>query len=278
MGLFSDRRLIIATKHKKEDIIGPRVAEVLGVLPFVPKDFDTDQFGTFTGEIERSTDALVAARLKCMMAMDEFGCDLAISSEGSFGMHPSYFFIPCNDELIMLKDRKNGIEIIGRALSTETNFDGQTCSSEDELVDFAQRAGFPEHALILRRNRSSIDYLTKGITAWDVLIKHFRAIIECYPQAFVETDMRAMYNPKRRVVIASATEDLLIKANTTCEKCGMPGFGLTSINKGLPCACCGGPTRSPVSFVHSCTVCGHSEKRPSPNSHEDPMYCDYCNP
>lgn len=278
MNLFSGRRLIIATRHKKEDIIGPRIADVLGVLPFVPKDFNTDQFGTFTGEIGRSTDALVTARLKCMMAMEETGCDLAISSEGSFGMHPSHYFIPCNEELIMLKDKKNDLEVIGKSLSTETNFDGKICSSENELVDFAHRTGFPKHALILRNDKHSTDYLFKGITRWDILIEKFKEITQHHSRAFVETDMRAMFNPKRRLVIAAATEDMLAKANSICQKCGMPGFGLTRVISGLPCEWCLAPTKSPILFVHSCQLCGYSQELPSIKLHESPQYCDSCNP
>lgn len=278
MNLFSGRRLIIATKHKKEAIIGPRVSEFLGVLPFVSSEFDTDQFGTFTGEIERKTDALATARMKCLMAMQKTCCDLAIASEGSFGMHPSYYFISCNEELIMLKDKKHDLEIVGRALSTDTNFDGKICSSENDLIDFANRTGFPEHALILRNGKDSIEYLFKGITRWDILFEKFKEITRHYPHAFVETDMRATYNPKRRLVIATATEDMLAKANSICQKCGMPGFGLTRVISGLPCEWCLAPTKSPVLFVHSCQMCGYSEELPSIKSHESPQYCDSCNP
>lgn len=69
MNLFLGRRLVIATKHQKETIIGPRVESKLGALPFVPKNLDTDVLGTFTGEIERSSDPLSTARQKCEMAM-----------------------------------------------------------------------------------------------------------------------------------------------------------------------------------------------------------------
>ncbi len=69
MNLFSGRKLVIATKHKKEKIIGPLAASRLGVLPVVPAGLDTDQLGTFTGEIERPADPLTTARKKCEMAM-----------------------------------------------------------------------------------------------------------------------------------------------------------------------------------------------------------------
>lgn len=278
MNLFSGRNLIIATKHNKEAIIGPRVSKVLGVLPFTSSELDTDQFGTFTGEIERKADAFATARLKCLMAMEKTGCDLAIASEGSFGTHPIYGFISCNEELILLKDKEHDLEIVGRALSTDTNFDGKVCSSENDLIDFAKRTGFPDHALILRNDRDSTEYLFKGITRWDVLFRKFTEITQRYPYAFVETDMRAMYNPRRREVIATATDDMLAKANSTCQTCGMPGFGLTRVVSGLPCEWCLAPTKSPVLFIHSCQSCGCSKEFPSTKSYESPQYCDSCNP
>lgn len=279
MNLFSGRKLVIATKHQKENIIGPRVASKLGVLPMVANDFDTDQFGTFTGEIERSLDALATARRKCERAMEISGCDLAISSEGSFGMHPTLIFIPCNEELVMLKDRKNDLEIVGKKLSTDTNFDGQICRSEDELCAFAEKCGFPEDALILRNYQNSNEFIRKGIQHWDELKNTFQKLITSNAQAFIETDMRSMYNSKRRTVIAEATEMMIINALSCCKKCSTPGFGVTDIIRGLPCELCGSPTQSVKAFIYSCQKCDYTETRSETNKpFESPKYCNYCNP
>ena len=48
--MFKGRTLLIATKHQKEQIISPIFEKELGVRCFVPDHFDTDIFGTFTGE------------------------------------------------------------------------------------------------------------------------------------------------------------------------------------------------------------------------------------
>lgn len=53
MNSFSQRKLVIATKHHKEKVIAPLIEKVLGVECFVGKNFDTDTLGTFTGEVER---------------------------------------------------------------------------------------------------------------------------------------------------------------------------------------------------------------------------------
>ena len=121
---FKGRRLLIATRHGKEAVIAPVLEEALGVRCIVPDNYDTDRFGTFTGEIPRAHDPVGTARLKCETAMDEYGLDLAVASEGSFGAHPSISFVPCNEELLVLIDRRNNLEIIARELSLETNMAG----------------------------------------------------------------------------------------------------------------------------------------------------------
>jgi hypothetical protein len=44
---------------------------------------------------------------------------------------------------------------------------------------------------------------------------------------YVETDMRAMYNPSRMTVIQNATKKLVEKINSCCPNCNIPGFGIT---------------------------------------------------
>ncbi|MCA6075041.1 DUF6671 family protein [Fulvivirga sedimenti] len=279
MDFFKGRRLVIATKHQKEIIIGPKAASRLGVLPFVPEDFDTDVLGTFSGEVPRESDPLSTARRKCELAMELTGCDLAIASEGSFGAHPAYVFIPGNEEIVMLKDLKNDLEIVGKKLSTDTNFGGEVCRNQEELEAFAIKSGFPDHALIIRNAQDSAETIFTGINSWDNLRSKFQNIMGRYGDAFIETDMRAMYNPKRMKVIGEATDNLLELALTSCSECETPGYGITDVVKGLPCDLCGAPTQSIKSYIYSCKKCGHREIRPNPHkSVESPQYCDFCNP
>ena len=96
--------------------------------------------------------------------MDLTGCDLVLASEGSFGAHPAAFFLPANEEWLLLIDRKHQLEIHARHLSTATNFAGQEFSSLEELDAFASKVGFPSHGLILRRSKDELDGILKGIT------------------------------------------------------------------------------------------------------------------
>ena len=76
MEIFDGRKLVIATKHKKENVIAPLLEQYLSVKCIVPEDFDTDELGTFTGEIERKDDALSTVRQKCLLAMEQTQVEL----------------------------------------------------------------------------------------------------------------------------------------------------------------------------------------------------------
>ena len=278
--MFKGRNLIIATKHGKEEVIAPIVEKELGVKCFVSLDLNTDLFGTFTGEIERKDDPVTSARNKCFTAMELTNCDLAIASEGSFGPHPSLFFIPADDEILVLIDKKNGLEIIAREISTESNFNGSEIKTEKELSAFAAITNFPSHGLILRKSKNENGDIVKGITSAEQLSTVFFKLMNDFGTAFVETDMRAMYNPTRMKIIASATKKLIKKINSFCPVCNMPGFGITDAKEGLPCELCNFPTRSTISYIYSCQKCSYTkeDKYPKGKQTEDPMYCDYCNP
>ena len=131
--IFKGRKLIVATKHGKEKVIAPILEKELNVHCFIDSTFDSDVFGTFTGEVERLEDPIAVLRTKCLAAMQANNCDLGIASEGSFGAHPSFFFVPADDELMVLIDTKNEVEIIARLLTADTNFDGQEVKNLKDL-------------------------------------------------------------------------------------------------------------------------------------------------
>jgi hypothetical protein len=278
--MFKGRNLLIATKHKKEKVIAPILEKELGVKCFVAANLDTDKLGTFTGEVERESDPITTDRNKCLMAMELANCDLAIASEGSFGPHPSIFFAHADDEFLLLIDTKNNLEIIARELTTDTNFNGAIVNTISELQDFAIKAKFPSHALILKKSKDDFYEMTKGITDWEVLTTAFNKIISSNSSAYIETDMRAMNNPTRMLAIEKATEKLIAKIKNNCPGCNTPGFGITAIQEGLLCSLCNSPTKSILSHIYTCQKCDFMQevKYPNQKQSEDPMYCDFCNP
>lgn len=278
--MFKGRKLLIATKHKKEKIIAPLVAESLQVECFVSEEFDTDTLGTFTGEVERKDGPLATVRNKCLKAMELYQCDLGIASEGSFGPHPSLFFLSANEEILIFIDRQHDLEIIARETSTETNFDGEEIRTEDQLIRFAERAQFPSHALILCKAKTAKTEMIKDITDWNHLKNSFRQIMERYGSVYVETDMRAMYNPTRMKVIERTAQKLMEKIKSCCPECNTPGFGVTEAKAGLPCKWCHSPTRSTLCHIYQCQKCAFTKEvlYPHDRTTEDPGYCDICNP
>ncbi len=278
--MFTGRRLLVATKHKKEMVLSPLLEKALAVQCFTDDRLDTDLLGTFTGEVERIDDPLTTARKKIERGMELTGCDLAVASEGSFGPHPSLVFVPANDELVLFIDKKNNLEVIGRSLSAETNFSGCLVSNLDELREFARRVQFPSHALIVRESEKGTTHIIKGVSSWKQLEDRCNELFEKQGQAYVETDMRALYNPSRMKVIGKAAEQLIAKLCSHCPQCNFPGFAVTDVVAGLPCQLCEMPTRSTLSYIYRCQHCSFTKKEQFPNGKqmEDPMYCDHCNP
>lgn len=219
--VFQGRTLVIATMHGKEQVIAPALQTHLGVETIVPQGFNSDRFGTFTGEIKRSGNQLEAARAKVQAAMTQTGVDLGIASEGSFGAHPSIPFVQSNLELLVLVDRKHGYEIRGHHRTSETNMDGKLVSSVEEALDFAHKIGFPDHGIIVRKNDrldQPISELYKNISteAELVAIVHKLLADPHSDRIFVETDMRAHRNPTRMKAIAKAVEDLIQNVLSLC--------------------------------------------------------------
>ena len=277
---FQNRKLIIATKHGKESVIAPLVKKYLGSICFVDENFDTDLLGTFTGEIERRQDVISTVRQKCLKAMELNNCDLGIASEGSFGPHPTVFFSSADEEFLIFIDKKNNLEIIVKELSTETNFNGKEIKNEAELLQFAELVQFPSHGIILRKSPHENDSINKGITNVIDLKETFHQLSKKFQSIYAETDMRAMYNPSRLKVINKTAKKLVEKINSLCPECNMPGFGITSSKKGLPCSLCHLPTRSVLSYISVCEHCSFAQEKMIPHlvEVEDPMYCDFCNP
>ena len=279
-GFFEGRTLVIASMHRKEEVLKPLLEQGLGITVQVAEGLNTDLLGTFSGEIARLADPLTTARKKCELAMKLTGCDLVLASEGSFGPHPAAFFLPANEEWLLLVDRKNNLEIHARHLSLETNFSGQEFHSIEELEAFASKAGFPSHGLILRRSKDELEGLLKGITDPDQLRTAALQLLENQGSGYIETDMRAMFNPSRMKVIGETAQLLLQKLNSHCPSCQLPGFAVTSSESGLPCSLCGTPSSAALAHLLVCSQCQHQEKVLFPHGKktEDPQYCQVCNP
>lgn len=277
--LFSGRPLLIATMHNKEKVIGPVLENAIGIKPVVANGFDTDRFGTFSGEVIRESHAHNTARLKCLEALRIGQYDLGIASEGSFGPHPDIPFIAADEEILVFIDLRHQLEISVRHIDCETNFRQSEISDYDTLQKFALDIGFPEHGIIFRKDSYSKNTLYKDCMDWRDLKTQFEHYSQHYGTFTVETDMRAMRNPTRMKVIERACEKLKDKILSLCPRCSSPGYAVVDVVRGLPCQQCLFPTRTIKNLVYQCQSCGHQETKPNHGkAYEDPMYCDICNP
>jgi len=278
--IFGGRNLVIATRHQKEQVLRPIMESQLGVQVLLPENLDTDDFGTFSGEVEREGSPLDTARRKCIAAHELTGESLVLASEGSFGAHPVLGFIPADEELLLLKDFRNQIEYKAKVISTQTNFGGNDYYEWEHVLYFASQVNFPSHGLILRASKEDYSEIHKGITSWDRLKESFHHFHRKYRRVYVETDMRALYNPTRMKVIAEAGTKLISVIHSFCPVCEGPGYDVREVIRGLPCGLCQTPTQSAKAHVYVCPHCGHSETRVASEKklQEDPMFCDTCNP
>lgn len=278
---FVDRLAILATMHRKETVIASILERELGVTVSVPAAFDTDRFGTFTRDIKRPANQIDTAILKAKAALELTGETLAIASEGSFVPHPTLPYLPCNREIIVLVDQQNDLQLVGEAVSIETNFNHATITNLEAAQAFAQQVQFPSHGLIVMPDSETVysSNIVKGITNETDLINTINQMLEEYGQAHIETDMRAMYNPSRMKVIEQATQNLAKKAKQHCPQCNLLGFDIVEYVRGLPCALCYSPTEQVLAAIYHCQRCDFQQQNLFPYQREaDPAQCQYCNP
>jgi hypothetical protein len=282
-GPYEGATFLLTTKHAKSLAIGPAIWRHLGAS-VLEQLADTDQLGTFSGEVERQGSALESARRKCEWGLGLTGssAEIGLASEGSFGPHPAIPFLPCDHEILYFIDRKRGFHLHVESLSEKTNYQMMGVSTWDELHDFAQRANFPSHALILRPEDRTRQPLFKGIMDESELQSAFEHCSKVAPsdKVWVETDMRAHLNPTRMIVIAELAEVLARRLAALCPSCHAPGWGKTDIKKGLPCEYCGLATEMIKSEIHSCVLCSHQQTVPRPDGllKAPQQHCSWCNP
>ncbi|MBS3886771.1 MAG: hypothetical protein KGZ41_01785 [Dethiobacter sp.] len=278
--IYKNRKIVLLTKHQKEEAIRPILEEATGCTIIVESSFDTDKFGTFSRDITRTKSQLETARLKIKEGMLLTGLEIGIASEGSFGSHP-FIPAPWNIELVLLIDQQENFELYGIHESGETNFAQLTTASFNEAVNFAKKIGFPEHFLIIRPDDSEAAQMIKGINNCDWLEEAFALSTanSHSGKVFIETDMRAHANPTRMGNIRKATADLISKLHNFCPNCAAPGFIVSERIQGLPCELCGLPSDLVLKNISKCYKCSHVLERLHPNGQfAAAQYCHFCNP
>lgn len=281
---YANTKAVLTSMHAKERVIAPILQDELGLSVEVATGINTDQFGTFSREVDRTSSQLDAARAKIAVGFEYAPlAPVGLASGGSFGPHPLVPLMAVGHEIVLLIDRETGLELTGVEASPETNFAHGIACSLDTAIAFAQRVRFPDHGLIVmgcRGGQPAPDLmLNKNITDFRALEAAVQGCLKICGAAFVETDMRANRNPTRLAAIERATRDLVRRFHNRCPNCDYPGFDVTDRIRGMPCGWCGEPTRVVVAEVLSCRSCGHrNERLVSTSPTAQPSQCGSCNP
>lgn len=276
--LYLGRDILLVSKHQKEVAIRPHFEKQLSCRLSV-SDFDTDRFGTFTGEIERSLPAYESCLIKAKTGAEAADSVLALASEGSFGPHPFFPFMPCDQEWMLFLDREKAWVIAESLLSADTNYQMLTIQKETPIEPLLNDLRFPSHALVLQ-SATDKRTLAKGVQDRAQLEAALNEGFRREKHLILSTDMRAMMNPTRMKLIAQLAEKLVKKIASLCPQCQRPGFGLKKTQGHLCCKDCGFPTRFYQEEVWVCEGCVYQENKARQDglSNVEPTFCTYCNP
>lgn len=277
--MYKDINIVLATKHKKEQAIEKPFQDAFQAKLFVPDDYDTDQFGTFSGEIPRIESAYSAVINKAKLACQDYQFFYGVANEGSFGPHPSIYFLPADVELMSFVDVKNDIVVVESEITTETNYGYRDITISDSYDDFLVKMKFGSHGIILRALDNNY-IIAKGVNTIDHLRSLLNANFRIYQKIRLETDMRAMMNPTRMGVISRLATKLIDRLKKYCKKCNAPGFGELSVTGRLLCGDCGAETELYKYRILECIKCDYKEHLPRADglTKSDPKNCPYCNP
>jgi hypothetical protein len=100
----------VGTKHGKQHQLQSAFNDVLGAVLHTPPGLDTDQFGSFSGEVPRAGTAIAAAGAKARLAMAVSGLPYGLASEASYG--PLNGGWSGHEELLLFCDERRGIEVL----------------------------------------------------------------------------------------------------------------------------------------------------------------------
>jgi hypothetical protein len=280
MTKYHNQGVAFLTQHGKEFLVRDALEEQLGCRLIHTDAYDTDQLGTFTGDIQRQGSQLDAARQKAKIGMSLTQLRIGLASEGAFGADPFGGLMPWNTELLLWVDEERQLEIKGVAQGPAQS-SSKLIESLEQLDSFASEAQFPSHYLNLRSEDQHHTKIHKGLKDRAALVDAFREIKKAAPNSLllVENDLRAFGNPTRQGVIRNALKDLLRQLKSLCPQCDSPGYWINKTILGLPCQSCGNKTRCAIGQQWHCPSCLHTQYEELPIQHlADASICDVCNP
>lgn len=270
---YSGITAAFATKHGKELQVAPELVHLGITLQIAP--VDTDSLGTFTGEVERTGTPKEVVLRKARLGMEATGLEYGLASEGSIGPDPLIPFLSSDIECLAWVDDRLGIEIVEFYRGMDIKAARSVISEKKALVDFLQKADFPNHGLIVR----SGDVIHKGINdaaKLEVIIND----LSCNgKEVVIENDLRAHFSPSRQKNITAVAKQLAQRLAQLCKGCEAPGWGVVGNIYGVECRECGGLAEKAVrGKIYSCAKCELKEEALNQREFVEPAECQYCNP
>ena len=246
----------------------------LGIRVVENANWDTDQLGTFAGEVERKQSPEACALAKAKQAVQMTGLEIGLGSEGTFGGGPMPGIMNWNEEILCYYQPQYERVIFARA-SGPFHGEAMTLASATDLAQL-EEASATGQRWVLRID----DEILKGLTFEEVekALDIAKSLGKLTWPLTVQPDLRAMHCPERQEMIREAAEDLARRLQACCPECEAPNFVVKEIEQGLPCELCSLPTKQPQAEILSCAECGFSQSQNVAKPHADPRFCDWCNP
>lgn len=272
---YAGHTIVFATMHGKERLAAEVFADRLGAAVIAPDHLDTDQLGTFAGDIPRTLSPRMAATVKARLGMQITGLSCALASEGSFR---STLIGVDTTEILLFLDEDRGLELVEKSSGSSTLPAARRVETVGDALAYAATTGFPEQGVLVhaRRGARVVTHKTIGSTAaLGELVDHGLAkgmTLTLLP------DHRAHRSPARAERIRVLCDRMARRLATPCPTCASPGYGPVDVERGLPCSLCGSPTALVAADVDGCGSCARRDRRPRAERSADPSFCDRCNP
>jgi hypothetical protein len=265
-------QVALLTKHLKQLIVSPILADGLGIKTVHVDSFDTDSLGTFDNKVKRDLSAKQTALKKAHLACEFSGLSAGIGSEGSFNSELGFGIV--DQEILAFVDSANALTVCA-IVAKPINL--ALISATDETMLYQKLAKFDPHQAwhLLSSAEQDAVYLATGLSGADNIIA---AANRHGFEVTLTPDFRAMHCPARREIIALAAQDLVTRLCSLCPNCGHPDFVFSHKISGLPCELCDSPTALvKVSHAH-CVSCQFQQSEPNERKSASSFYCELCNP
>ena len=267
---------VIATKHNKGQLVSPIFQKLSIAISSI--NVDTDQLGTFSGEIPRVGTPREVVLKKARLGLNSDSNLFATASEGSIGPDPTIAFVQSDIELMAWIDDKNGFELVESYRSFEITAERIELKSGEPIDKFLASADFPNHSLIVK-SKDNGGEVFKGINQINDLELAMQSLFKNHKEIVIENDLRANHSPSRQKNIAAAAEKLVARLSNLCRKCALPGWGSVAGLYGLSCESCGQMEDKAVKgVVNGCVSCDYKEELLNDKKFITAAECSFCNP